>query len=34
MKHLNVPVNRRSFVKSGLTAAGAATVGAEVLLYP
>ena len=30
MKHLNVPVNRRSFVKSGLTAA---TVGAG-LLYP
>jgi hypothetical protein len=29
---LKVPINRRSFVKSGLTAAGAATVGAGVLL--
>jgi hypothetical protein len=32
LNDLMVPINRRSFVKSGLTAAGAATVGAGVLL--
>jgi hypothetical protein len=32
LSDLKVPINRRSFVKSGLTAAGAATVGAGVLL--
>ena len=32
LNDLKVPINRRSFVKSGLTAAGAATVGAGLLL--
>ena len=33
MNGLQVPLNRRSFVKKGLMAAGAATVGADLLTH-
>jgi len=33
LKSMKAPFNRRSFMKSGLTAAGVATVGAGVLSH-